>query len=69
MTSHNHVISLPCVDIEHTYLQYMALDLCYICDIPLGLGSDRQLIVARSTSASVLLSKLYSRYCAMSYVF
>ena len=30
----------------------MALDLCYICDVPQGPGSGGRLLVARSTSAS-----------------
>ena len=36
-----------------TYLQYVALDICYICDILQSPGSGRQLLVATSTSASV----------------
>ena len=53
----NHVISLPRVNIVHTYLWCMALDLCYICGVPQVPGSGRRLFVAGSTNASVSSGK------------
>ena len=59
---HNHMISLLRVNIVVAY-SYMVLDVCHPCDVVQGPGSGTQLIVARSTSASISVNAVWSLLC------